>query len=155
VADASFIDSSALVKRYVLETGTAWVRRLTRRSPARIIYIAHITAVEVTCAVARRRKANTLTSRRASTILRRFRQHLAARYTIIELTPDLVDDSMRLGNAHALRAYDAVQLAAALEVNRSHKLDGFSSVMLISADQALNTAAAAEGMAVDDPNLHP
>ncbi len=27
-----FVDSSALVKRYVQETGTGWVRRLTRRN---------------------------------------------------------------------------------------------------------------------------
>ena len=72
---AYFVDSSALVKRYVLETGTAWVRGLTRQSPSRLIYIAHITAVEVTCAVARRRKGRTLTPPRASSILRRFRQH--------------------------------------------------------------------------------
>ena len=62
---------------------------------------------------------------------------------------------MRLGNAHALRAYDAVQLAVALEVNRSHQADGFAPVTLISADQALNDAATAEGLTVDDPNLHP
>jgi len=85
VATAYYVvDSSALVKRYVLETGTAWVRRLTRRNPSTVIYIAHITAVEVTCAVARRRKGKTLTPPRASSIFRRFRQHLAARYTVIE-----------------------------------------------------------------------
>ena len=125
MATAYFVDSSALVKRYVLETGTAWVRRLTRRNPSTVIYIAHITAVEVTCAVARRRKGKTLTPPRASSILRRFRQHLAGRYTVIEVTPALVDEAMRLANAHALRAYDAVQLAVALEVNRSHQADGF------------------------------
>ncbi len=152
---AFFVDSSALVKRYVLETGTAWVRGLTRQSPSRLIYIAHITAVEVTCAVARRRKGKTLTPPRASSILRRFRQHLAARYIVIEVTPDLLDEAMRLGNAHALRAYDAVQLAAALEVNRSHQADGFGPVTLISADQALNDAATAEGLTVEDPRSHP
>ena len=153
---AYFFDSSALVKRYVIETGTAWVRRLTRHRPATVIYIAHITVVEVTCAVARRRKGTPpLTSRRASSILHRFRQHLAARYTVIEVTPDLVDEAMRLGYAHGLRAYDAVQLAVALEVNRSHQADGFAPVTLISADKALNDAATAEGLAVDDPNLHP
>ena len=154
MAAAYFVDSSALVKRYVLETGTAWVRGITRQNPSTVIYIAHITAVEVTCAVARRRKGKTLTPPRASSILRRFRQHLAARYTVIEVTPDLLDDAMRLGNAHALRAYDAVQLAVALEVNRSHQADGFGPVTLISADQALNDAATAEGLAVDDPRAH-
>jgi predicted nucleic acid-binding protein len=154
VVTAYFIDSSALVKRYVIETGTTWVRRL-RRNPSTVIYIARITAVEVTCAVARRRKGKTLTLRRASSILLRFRQHLAARYTVIEITPDLLDDAIRLGNTHALRAYDAVQLAVALEVNRSHQADGFGPVALISADQALNDAATDEGMTVDDPRLHP
>jgi uncharacterized protein len=156
VVTAYFFDSSALVKRYVMETGIAGVRRLTRRSPSTVIYIAHITAVEVTCAVARRRKGTPpLTPRRASSILHRFRQHLAARYTVIEVTPDLLDEAMRLGNAHSLRAYDAVQLAVALEVHRSHQADGFAPVTLISADRDLNAAATAERLTVDNPNRHP
>ena len=111
-----FVDSSALVKRYVQETGTGWVRGITRHSPTTIIYIARITAVELTCAVARRRKGKTLTPRRASSILHRFDKHLDARYVVVEVTPSLLDDAMCLGNAHALRAYDAVQLAAPSEV---------------------------------------
>ena len=143
---AAFFDSSALVKRYVQEDGTGWVRRLTRRSPSTVIYIARITAVEVTSAVARRRKGRTLTSRKASSILHRFRQHLAGRYTVVEITPALFDDAMRLANAHALCAYDAVQLAAALEINRKEQDAGFAPVTLISADQALNDDAQAEGL---------
>jgi predicted nucleic acid-binding protein len=155
VVSACFIDSSALVKRYVQETGTAWVRRLTRRKPSTVIYIAHITAVEVTCTVARRRKGRIITPAKATSLLRRFRQHLAGRYTVIEVTPDLLDAAIRLGNAHSLRAYDAVQLAVGLEVNRSHQADGFSPVTFVSADRPLNDAAQAEGLTVDDPNLHP
>jgi len=45
----------------VQESGTSWVRRLTRRSPSTVIYIDRITAVEVTSAAARRRKERTLT----------------------------------------------------------------------------------------------
>ena len=37
-----FVDSSALVKRYVKETGTAGVRRLTRRGAPNDIYVARI-----------------------------------------------------------------------------------------------------------------
>jgi predicted nucleic acid-binding protein len=151
---ASFADSSALVKRYVQETGTSWVRRLTRRNPSTIIYIAHITAVEVTSAVARRRKGRTLTAAKAASILRRFRQHLAGRYTVIEMTPALFNEAMRLANKHALRAYDAVQLAAALEINQKEQDAGFAPVTLISADQALNDSATAEGLIVVDPNAH-
>ena len=155
MATSYFVDSSALVKRYVVEIGTPWIRRLTRHNPSTIIYIAHITAVEVTCAVARRRKGRTITLARASHLLRRFRQHLAGRYVVIEVTPTLLDNAVRLGNAHALRAYDAVQLAVALEVNRSHQAGGSGLVTLVSADRPLNAAATEEWLLVDDPNSHP
>jgi uncharacterized protein len=131
------------------------VRRLTRRSPSTVIYVARITSVEVTSAVARRRKGRTLTAAKASSILHRFRQHLAARYTVIEMTSHLFDEAMRLANTHALRAYDAVQLAAALKINQREQDASFPSVTLISADQALNDAAEAEGLAVDDPRARP
>jgi predicted nucleic acid-binding protein len=97
----------------LIETGTGWVRRLTRQNPSTVIYIyiAHITTVEFTCAIARRRKGRMLTAAKASSLLRRFRQHLAGRYVIVEVTPGLLDEATRLGNTHALRAYDVVQLA--------------------------------------------
>jgi hypothetical protein len=39
VVAAYFVDSSALVKRYVQEDGTGWVRRLTRRSPSTVNHL--------------------------------------------------------------------------------------------------------------------
>jgi predicted nucleic acid-binding protein len=155
VASSYFLDSSELVKRYVQETGTAWVRRLTRRNPSTIIHIAHITAVEVTCAIARRGKGKTITAAKASSILRRFDQQIAGRYTVIGVTPALLEQVKRLGRTHALRAYDAVQLAVALEASRYHREKGSAPITLISADRDLNAAATAEGLAVEDPNAHP
>ena len=77
---AYFVDSSALVKRYAQESSTAWVRRLTRYGPSTSIYIARITVVEVTSAIARRRKGTPpLAPSRASSLLRRFRHHLEGR----------------------------------------------------------------------------
>ncbi len=46
-----FFDSSGLVKRYVAETGTAWVIGLLRPS-ANDIFIANITGIEVASAIA-------------------------------------------------------------------------------------------------------
>ena len=57
---AYYFDSSALVKRYIQETGTAWVRSLSRRGTTDPIYVARITAVEVCSAVARRARAGGL-----------------------------------------------------------------------------------------------
>jgi uncharacterized protein len=152
---AYFFDSSAIVKRYVNETGTAWVRRLTRKGRPDPIYLARITTVEVTSAVARRRKGGTLTPARVRDINTRFRSHLAKRYLIAEITPGLLASAMQLADAHALRAYDAVQLAAAVELSTRWRSAGLGTVTLVSADKELNTAAQAEGLAVDDPNTHP
>jgi hypothetical protein len=47
-----FFDSSSLVKRHVQESGSAWVRSLTRVKAEHTLYIARITAVEITAATA-------------------------------------------------------------------------------------------------------
>jgi hypothetical protein len=62
---------------------------------------------------------------------------------------------MLAARKHRLRAYDAVQLTAALEVDRLNQDAGFGPVTLVSADRDLNTAATTSGLAVEDPNLHP
>jgi predicted nucleic acid-binding protein len=55
---AYFIDSSALVKRYAMETGSAWVERLTDPRTGNRVYVAAITHVEVVSAIARKRKTS-------------------------------------------------------------------------------------------------
>ena len=62
---------------------------------------------------------------------------------------------MRLAENYALRGYDAVQLAAALALNNYWLSLRMPGLTLLSADGALNTAAVAEGLAIDDPNTHP
>ena len=62
---------------------------------------------------------------------------------------------MKLANSYELRAYDAVQLAVAIEVNRIYQTKGSGPVILVSSDRDLNAAATAEGLAVEDPTTHP
>jgi uncharacterized protein len=135
--------------------GTIWVRGLTNRKQHNEIFISRITSVELTAAIARRRKGGTLSPPQASSILYRFRKHLAGRYTITEVTPTLLTDAMKLANTHELRAYDAVQLATAIEVQRQWLRLGLGGIVLVSSDKDLNAAATAEGIGVDDPTAHP
>ena len=150
-----FFDTSGLVKRHVREAGSAWVRTLVRADAGHRIYIARITAVEITSAITRRQHSGDLSAAQAAVILGHFRRHLTQRYRVIELTPGLFGDAMETARKHRLRAYDAVQLAVALMVNRLHQDAGLGPVTLVSADRDLNTAATAEGVLVEDPNLHP
>jgi hypothetical protein len=62
---------------------------------------------------------------------------------------------MDLAKAHALRGYNAVQLASAIQANQDRISIGGSPLTFISADTHLNTAATAEGLTVDNPNNHP
>jgi len=54
-----------------------------------------------------------------------------------------------------LRAYDAVQLASALRANRALQAARLPSLLFLSADDRLITAATHEGLATDNPNSHP
>jgi uncharacterized protein len=148
-------DTSALVKRHVQEVGTAWVRSLTRPKAAHTIFVARITAVEVYAAITRRQRGGSLSPAQAGAVLGHFRRHLSQRYNIVELAPPLMADAMLLARKHALRAYDAVQLAAMREVDRLYEAAGLGRVTLVSADRDLNTAATAEDLVVVDPTTHP
>ena len=46
-----FFDSSALVKRYIQETGSAWVQALCQQTPPEDLYIARIAGAEVISAI--------------------------------------------------------------------------------------------------------
>lgn len=83
-----------------------------------------------------------------------FHKDFTGEYQALDLTASVLTRAMSLAEAHALRGYDAVQLAAALEVNGFCLATGVSAFKLISADVALNAAAMAEGLAVDNPNDH-
>jgi len=57
---AYFFDSSTLVKRYVYETGTAWVLSVTDPTVGHSIYVARITGVEVVSALTRQTRSGAL-----------------------------------------------------------------------------------------------
>ncbi len=145
-----FLDACAVVKRYVLETGTAWVRTLAAPATGNFIYLAHITEVEVTAAIAQRRGQPGLSVSEASAALGLFRQDVAQDCRIAEITVPLLRQAALLADVYALRGYDAVQLAAALEVRLQVPL-----LILVSGDGDLNTAATAEGLPVENPNTYP
>jgi uncharacterized protein len=139
----------------VTEAGSPWVKSLVHANAGHTLYIARVTAVEITSAITRRQHGGDLSAARAAAILGHFRRHLINRYRVVELTPTLFDNAMLIARKRWLRAYDAVQLAVALYVHRLQETAGLGAVTLVSADRDLNTAALAEGLAVDDPTTHP
>ena len=149
-----FLDSSALIKRYVVESGTPWIRSLTIRSSGNTVIMAQITQIEIVSGASRRVREGTLTARTARAVRLLSDRHARREYVVIGLTPQVVQRAEDLLALHPLRTYDAVQLASALESNTRLVAAGLSPVLFVSADVRLLTAAATEGLMTEDPNAH-
>ena len=150
-----YVDTSALVKRYIDEVGSGWVRvKLGGSLPSSVI-VVHLVIVEMTSALARRKREGILTPGEYERVKAAFRSDCLNGYRIVTVVDGVIDEATRLLEHYPLRAYDAVHLAAALVANRHLLADGLTPLIFLSADDRLNDAASAEGLAVDNPNQHP
>jgi uncharacterized protein len=150
-----YVDASALIKRYVQETGTAWLRILVAPLAGHTLLTARMTMVEVYSALARRRREGSVPAADCALAAQAFAAHSTTDYDFVELDLNVVALARDLLERHPLRAYDAVQLASALIANQALQTAQLLSLIFISADERLNTAATAEGLSFDNPNLHP
>lgn len=146
-----FLDTSALAKRYFLETGTSRMRNLMAPAKGNHIIIAELALVEFSSVVARRERMAAISPQRASSIRSRFVQHTKQEYTVIIIDSHILSTARRLVRKYPLRALDSIQLACALQSRRAIS----TSVIFVSADNNLLTAALAEGFATDNPNNYP
>jgi len=152
---AYFVDSSALVKRYVPETGSAWIRALSAQKTGNSLFIARITWVEVVSALARREREGSLTPTDRTLIIQRFRSDMNDQYQVIELDAKLAETAGQLVEQYPLRAYDAVQMASVLRIQSAFTMEQSISLIFLTADNRLNTIAQAQGLLTDNPNHHP
>jgi hypothetical protein len=150
-----FLDSSALVKRYINETGSIWINDLFAPALNNEFFIAVVTPVEIVAAITRRSHGGTISPTDATTICNLFRADVLSSYQVVELTSGLIARAMALAQTHGLRGYDAVQLAAALEVNALCVASGLPTLTFVCADVELNAVATSEGLLVENPNNYP
>jgi predicted nucleic acid-binding protein len=135
-----FLDASALAKRYVSESGTERVRALFRRHAQ--IAVSRLSEVEVSSALVRRMKLGDLEPETVDAHLASLLEDLSA-CDVIEIRKPVVTRARELVYGHALRAYDAVQLASALRIKTG------AAVAFLCADGDLADAAEAERLRVE------
>ena len=153
--NAYFFDSSAIVKRFSVEIGTSFVINLFKPSAKNIIYVSEIALAEVVSAISRQMRGKFLNPPQADKSIQRFRRIFRLRFKKLAVDNGLIEQASFLAEKHFLRGYDAVQLASALEVQKTRQTVGASPIIFVSADNALNQAAQDEGLSVDNPNNHP
>ncbi len=145
-----FFDSSALIKRYVTEKGTSWVREIST-NPENRVFVAQITAVEIVSALARRNREGGILPRTAQAARLLVDRHFEREYRVLKLSDQIIKRAEDLLSVYPLRAYDAVQLATALEANALITAARLPSLMFVSADQRLLSAANSERLLVLNP----
>lgn len=149
-----FIDSSALVKRYISEIGSAWVLGLFEPTLNNEVFIAAITSVEIIAAITRRSRSGSISITDATIIRNQFKSDLRKDYQIVEITESIINSGMALSETYGLRGYDAIQVAAGRAVNSLCIANGLPPITFVSADNELNAAVVGEGLMIENPNSH-
>lgn len=158
---SNFFDSSALVKRYHIEDGSAWVRSICDPRTHPPLYLAELARVEVIAALYRTGKLERLHPSFVASMVNTFDRHLAlsntARptpaYRLIPLSPIVLELAARLCGRyqdalpHPLRSLDAIQLAASLLAATALS----DELIFVTSDVRLATIAGLEGFRVIDP----
>jgi len=141
-----FLDTSALVKRYVEEAGSDTVLRLCEPAARNEIVISILAEVELVSAIARRVRSNELPRVEGELVHTWFKEDLAQQYEVRMLDAAVVSAATELLKAHALRAYDAIQLASAF-VSGAARLDRkLGPVIFVTADQLLGAVSESAGV---------
>jgi uncharacterized protein len=149
---AYYLDTSGLIKRYVTESGSSWVRRLFQPEDDHFFITCRLTMPEVYSALARRLREGSVSKASYDTNIHAFQNDSTTVYRYIELTLDVVNSSRHLLEQYPLRANDAVQLASALIANHSLAEAGLAPLLFLSADKRLIDVAVAEGLSGENPN---
>jgi predicted nucleic acid-binding protein len=131
-----YLDTSALAKLYLEEEGSDQVREWTAAAEA--LATSRVALAELAAAIARRRREGGLTDDESEAIRSAMTEDWN-RLVVVHLDEHRAAD---VAFAHELRGFDAIHLAAALEVRDAL---GDIPVCFSCFDQRLSRAASAQG----------
>ncbi len=134
-----YFDTSALIKRYVDESGRREVLQLLRRHDC---VTSAVLPVELRSALRRRVAEGTIDRERVPDILKRFGTDRAF-WACVEVNSDVLAAAETLVATHALRILDAIHVASAQLFNARV---GSDAVVFVSADKRQAEVAVAIGL---------
>ncbi len=106
-----FLDTSALAKRYVLESGSSELTELCRQADE--IVLSYICTVELISALNRLKREGKLSSSEYKKIKKSFGEDLKGA-TIVELYPLVIRQAVQCLEKTPIRSLDAIQIASAM-----------------------------------------
>jgi uncharacterized protein len=151
MVNAYFLDTSALVKRYMTEIGAGWIEAISNPELNNEILLARVTWVETLSAFARLHRESKINSSLLAQTINVFKSDWESQYQIVEVERSDYERAGELIQYHPLRAYDSIQLTCALKIYSAFAKSGLRSFTFVSADKRLIIAAQAEGITVENP----
>ena len=149
-----YLDTSAVVKRYVIEQGQAWIINLCDPSCGHVIYISQVALVEVVAAICKKAREQRITITDRNNFISIFQQDCQNSYGIMPVTTAIYTSAAKLCLSHKLRAYDAVQLACALSLRDDTQKNNAPLPIFTCADNDLLNFASIEGLSTVNLNLY-
>ncbi len=149
-----FLDTSAIIKRYISEQGQAWILSLCNPAQSHELYISQAALIEVVAAICRRAREQSISIAERDRLITVFRQDSKESYNIWPVTTDLHHAAGDLCRSHRLRAYDAVQLACVLALRQYTSTNQAPEPFFVCADTDLLDVAGVEGLQVENPNTY-
>lgn len=147
---AYFLDSNIIVKYYVEEPGSDWVRLLVDE-PDNLCLISEITIVEVAAALSQLRGARRFGRNRMLNIFARFQEDIhTGLFMSRALDAEVLERAAEIALSHPIRGYDALQVAAAVT---AEDLSNFE-VVFVSGDKQALRAAQLEALETENPFTH-
>lgn len=134
-----YLDTSALIKRFVAEAGSETVNDLVGKAPP--IVTAKIAFAEVHAGLKRKHREGFLSGRDYALSVRQFEDDWES-YIRVDLRDEILRLARDLIRQHPLRGFDAIHLSSALTVKRAVGED----LTFGAADVRLLRAAQSEGL---------
>lgn len=142
-----YLDASAWVKRYYLETGTSWLQALFDAVPT--VACASPGLVEVMATLARKHKAEEIDSVTFEQKAQELEEDWES-FVQIRFATELVHRAKEVAKQQALRGADAIHLASALLLE-SRFVETDNRLIFVASDHELKKAALSSGLEVIDP----
>jgi predicted nucleic acid-binding protein len=142
-----YLDSSAWVKLYFEERGSDWVDGLFEQD--HLLSCSILGLIEVRATAARKCAAGAIDAA-ALAETKSWLMDEWSSFLWVGLAPEVVERSLEIADAFALRGSDSVHLASALQLKGDLGIDS-SEFTFVTSDQELKAAALTAGLAVVDP----
>lgn len=147
-----YVDTSALIKRYLTESGSEWVREIANPKAGNVIIVCDLTPVEFHSTLAPRWREGEITGENTQILQNRFMADLEIEYLSVPLESNVLTIARNLFayTPYLLRSLDAIQLASA----ESAQVALGEPMTFVSADKRLLAAAGFHSFETDNPNDH-